>query len=124
MLRPSPLRPCRRAYPCSPPFTACESASTIRRIHPVGTALLARPGCPTLTDSGSFKRPLSGPFDGLTRSDLGQVEPLPIAWPCDRSSDHVVAVVVLYRAVVLAADRSGLHRSYGGRGIRPFGWNG
>src|SRR5262249_18043155 len=33
-------------------------------IHPAGTALLAQPGCPTLTDCGSFRRPLSGPFDG------------------------------------------------------------
>jgi hypothetical protein len=29
---PSPLRPCRRAYPCSPPFTALRNA--VRRIHP------------------------------------------------------------------------------------------
>src|ERR1700738_3906907 len=50
-----------------------KRASTIRRIHPAGTALLARPGCPTLTDCGSCKLPLSGPFDGLTRSDLGQL---------------------------------------------------
>src|SRR5271166_4334035 len=61
-----------------------KRASTIRRIHPAGTALLARPGCPTLTDCRSFKRPLSGPFDGLTRSDLGRIEPLPLAWSCDR----------------------------------------
>src|SRR5690348_3558997 len=61
-----------------------KRASTIRRIHPAGTALLARPGCPTLTGCGIFKRPLSGPFDGLTRSDLGRIEPLPLAWSCDR----------------------------------------
>src|SRR5689334_3329640 len=84
MLRPSPLQPCRRAYPCSPPFTALRNAHTIRRIHPAGTALLGRPGCPTLTDCASFKRPLSGPFDGLSRSDLGRIEPLPLAWSCDR----------------------------------------
>src|SRR5207248_3958814 len=48
-----------------------KRASTKRRIHPAGTALLARPGCPTLTGGGSCGRPLSGPFDGLTRSDLG-----------------------------------------------------
>src|SRR5689334_15926691 len=39
-------------------------ASTIPRMHPVGTALLARLGCPTLTGCGSFKRPPSGSFDG------------------------------------------------------------
>src|SRR6516162_4802726 len=61
-----------------------KRASTIRRIHPAGTALLARPECPTLTDCGSFKRSLSGPFDGLTRSGLGRIEPLPLAWSCDR----------------------------------------
>jgi hypothetical protein len=61
-----------------------KRVSTIRRIHPAGTALLARPGCPTLTGCGSFKRPLSGPFDGLTRSDLGRIAPLPLAWSCDR----------------------------------------
>src|SRR5207302_550850 len=49
-----------------------KRASTIRRIHPAGTALLARPGCPTLTGCGSFGGPLSRPFDGLTRSDLGR----------------------------------------------------
>jgi len=32
----------------------------------------------------SFGRPLSGPFDGLTRSDLGRIEPLPLAWSGDR----------------------------------------
>jgi hypothetical protein len=26
MLRPSPLQPCRRAFPCSPPFTALRNA--------------------------------------------------------------------------------------------------
>ena len=46
--------------------------------------MLAGPRCPTLTDYGSFKRPLSGPFDGLTRCDLGQIEPLPLARSCDR----------------------------------------
>src|SRR6516162_774565 len=61
-----------------------KRASTIRRIHPAGTALLARPGCPTLTDCGSFEPQLSGPFDGLTRSGLGRIEPLPLAWSCDR----------------------------------------
>src|SRR5207248_10540504 len=61
-----------------------KRASTIRRIHPAGTALLARPGCPTLTDCGSFKPPLSGPFDGLTPSDFGPIEPLPLAWLRDR----------------------------------------
>src|SRR6516165_8408754 len=54
-----------------------KRTSTIRPIHPAGTALLPRPGCPTLTDCGGFKRPLSGSFDGLTRSDLGRIEPLP-----------------------------------------------
>src|SRR5438105_1035656 len=49
-----------------------KRASTIRRIHPAGAALLARPGCPTLTGCGSFGGPLSRPFDGLTRSDLGR----------------------------------------------------
>src|SRR5262245_47810718 len=44
-----------------------------------GHRLVGRPGCPTLTDCGSFKRPLSGPFDELTRSDLGRIEPLPLA---------------------------------------------
>ena len=61
-----------------------KRASTIRRIHPAGTALLARPGCPTSTGCGSFKRPLSGPFDGLTCSDLGRIAPLPLAWSRDR----------------------------------------
>src|SRR6516165_10496401 len=83
MLRPSPLQPCRRAYPCSPPFTALRNARPCR-IHPAGpagTALLAWPGCPPLTDCGSFKnrlrkrfKPLlSGPFDGLTRSALAML---------------------------------------------------
>jgi len=31
-----------------------KRASTIRRIHPAGTALLALPGCPTLTGCGSL----------------------------------------------------------------------
>src|SRR6516162_3759218 len=85
MLRPSPLQPCRRAYPCSPPFTALRNAHPrYARIHPAGTALLAWPGYPALTDCGSFKGPLSGPFDGLTRSDLGRIEPLSLAWWCDR----------------------------------------
>src|ERR1700736_4140565 len=71
MLRPSPLQPCRRAYPCSPPFTALRNehpryAVSIRRAPPCWPGLF-----PTLTGCGSFKRPLSGPFDGLTRSDLG-----------------------------------------------------
>jgi len=57
-----------------------KRASTIRRIHPAGTALLARPGCPTLKLQASA----FGPFDGLTRSDLGRIEPLPLAWSCDR----------------------------------------
>ena len=61
-----------------------KRASTIRRIHAAGTALLARPGCPTLTACGSLKRPLPGPFDGLTRSELGRIEPLPLARWCDR----------------------------------------
>src|SRR6516165_5085558 len=61
-----------------------KRASTIRRIYPAGIALSARSGCPTLTGCGSFKRPLSGPFDGLTRSDLGRIEPLQLAWSCDR----------------------------------------
>jgi len=44
MLRPSPLQPCRRACPCSPPFTALQNAHpAIRRIHPASTALSARP---------------------------------------------------------------------------------
>ena len=74
-----------------------KRASTIRRIHPAGTALLAGPRCPTLTDCGSFKRPLSGPFDGLTRSGLGRIEPLSLAWSCDRlqriPADHSRIVV-------------------------------
>src|SRR5205823_5155893 len=36
---------------------------------------LARPGYPTLTGCGSFRRPLSGPFDGLTRFDLHRTSP-------------------------------------------------
>ena len=85
MLRPSPLQPCRRADPCSPPFTALRNAHpryavSIRRAPPCWIGL----GCPSLTDCGSFKRPLSGPFDGLTRSDLGRIEPLSLAWWCDR----------------------------------------
>ena len=39
--------------------------------------------------------------------------------PFSGSSGRVVAVVVLYRAVGFAADRSGLHRSYGGRATHP-----
>src|SRR6516165_10818429 len=72
MLRPSPRQPCRRAYPCSPPFTALRNARPCR-IHPAGTALLAWPGCPPLTDCGSFTPPLSGPFDGLPRSALARL---------------------------------------------------
>src|SRR5439155_3710063 len=68
-----------------------KRASTIRRIHPAGTALLARPGCPTLTGCGSFGGPLSRPFDGLTRSDLGRIEPLPLAWSGDRFRREAVA---------------------------------
>src|SRR6266481_970098 len=42
------------AVPSSLPMFAtfhciAKRASTIRRTHPAGTALLARPGCPTLT---------------------------------------------------------------------------
>src|SRR6516225_6580986 len=42
-------------FPSSLPMFAtfhciAKRASTIRRIHPAGAALLARPGCPTLTD--------------------------------------------------------------------------
>src|SRR6516164_2216050 len=85
MHRPSPLQPCRRADPCSPPFTALRNAHpryavSIRRAPPCWIGL----GCPSLTDCGSFKRLLSGPFDGLTRSDLGRIEPLSLAWWCDR----------------------------------------
>jgi Bacterial extracellular solute-binding protein, family 7 len=47
-----------------------KRASTIRRIYPAGTASLGRPVCPTLTGRGSFRRPLSGPFDGLTGSEI------------------------------------------------------
>src|SRR5229473_4667550 len=92
MLRPSPLQPCRRAFPCSPPFIPLRNAhSRYVRIHPTGTALLARPGCPTLTGCGSFGRPLSRPFDRLTRSDLGRIEPLPLAWSGDRFRREAVA---------------------------------
>ena len=52
-----------------------KRASRIRRVHPAGTALLARPGCPTLTGCGNFGAPVSGPFDGLTRSGLGRTSP-------------------------------------------------
>jgi hypothetical protein len=72
---PSVLIPMFATFHC-----IAKRASTIRRIHPAGTALLARPGGPTLTGCGSFKCPLSEPFDGLTRSDLGRIAPLPLAW--------------------------------------------
>src|ERR1700704_1677238 len=76
MPRPSPLLPCRRAFPCSPPFIALRNAHPrYVRIHPAGTALLARPGCPTLTGCGNFGAPVSGSFDGLTRSGLGRTSP-------------------------------------------------
>jgi hypothetical protein len=39
-----------------------KRSSTIRRIHPAGTALLARPGCPTLTGCG--RTPKSRVFPG------------------------------------------------------------
>src|SRR6266851_1455517 len=77
----------KRGFPCALYHRDTRSykrASTRRRIHPAGTALLARPGCPTLTGCGSFGGPLSRPFDGLTRSDLGRIEPLPLAWSGDR----------------------------------------
>src|SRR5713101_7603589 len=85
MPRPSPLQPCRRAFPCSPPFIALRNAHpryvvSIRRAPPNWPGL----GVRTLTGRGSFGRPLSGPFDGLTRSDLGRIEPLPLAWSGDR----------------------------------------
>src|SRR5271165_2440964 len=43
MPRPSPPRPCRRAYPCSPPFTVLRNAHpryavSIRRAPPAGPA--------------------------------------------------------------------------------------
>src|ERR1700730_14918597 len=92
-----PLRACARPRTRLPMFATfhciAKRASTIRRIHPAGTALLARPGCPTLTGCGSFKRPLSGPFDGLTRSDLGRMAPLPLAWSCEGALRvHVAAL--------------------------------
>jgi hypothetical protein len=39
-----------------------KRASPIRRIHPAGTVLLARPGCPTLTGCG--RTPKSRVFPG------------------------------------------------------------
>src|SRR5437016_11826285 len=36
---------------------------------------MAWPGCPTLTGCENFGAPVSGPFDGLTRSGLGRTSP-------------------------------------------------
>src|ERR1017187_2150598 len=74
MLRPSPPRPCRRAFPCQSPFSALRNAyPRSRHVHLAVTALSGpRPGYPTFTGSGSLRRPLQGPFDGLTGSDLGR----------------------------------------------------
>src|SRR5260221_9706095 len=58
-----------------PRSTLFPYTTLFRSVHPAGTALLARPGCPTLTGCGNFGAPVSGPFDGLTRSGLGRTSP-------------------------------------------------
>src|SRR3954447_15284858 len=75
MPRPSPLRPCRRAFPCSPPFIASRNAHrryvvASQRAPPVDLALPS-----DFTGCGSSRHPLSGPSDELTRSDLGRLRP-------------------------------------------------
>src|SRR5437764_1696020 len=50
-------------------------------MHPAGTALLARPGCPTLTDCGSVPRePIRRPF-GITNNGFIEKEKLGPAGP-------------------------------------------
>src|ERR1700730_17197069 len=69
MTRPSPPLPCRRAFPCSPPFIALRNAHPryVRRAPPVGSAWVS-----DLNRLRSFRRSLSGPFEGLTSLRLGQ----------------------------------------------------
>ena len=69
MPRPSPLLSCRRAFPCSPPCTAMRNARPryVRRAPPVGSAWVS-----DLNRLRSFRRSLSGPFEGLTSLRLGQ----------------------------------------------------
>src|SRR5438445_157342 len=84
MLRPSPPQPCRRAFPCSPPFIALRT-----RIHdtsyPSGGHRLVGPAW--VSDLNRLRKLQAfafGTFRWLTRSDLGRIAPLPLAWSRDR----------------------------------------
>ena len=61
-----------------------KRASTIPSYPSGGHRLVGPAWVSDLNRLRSFRRPLSGPFDGLTRSDLGLFEPLPLAWSGDR----------------------------------------
>src|SRR5205823_2508923 len=61
-----------------------KRASTIRRIHPAGTALLAPAWVSDLNRLRKLQASAFGTFRWLTPSDFGRIEPLPLAWSRDR----------------------------------------
>src|SRR5579863_6053714 len=74
MPRPSPLLPCRRAFPCSPPFIALRNAHPRYVVSSAGHRLVGAAGVSDLTGCGSFWRPPWTGVYGLVLSHLSTVE--------------------------------------------------